>query len=162
MSERGAWETWPWPLSTSVQPEVLVARTGAVDVPLPQYQTEGAAGMDLHAALAGPLTLAPGCRAKIPTGIRMAIPYGYEGQIRGRSGLAFAGLVAAHVGTIDADYRGELAVLLFNLDDKPHVIGPLERIAQVVIAPVARARVTVVNVLDDTPRGDRGFGSTGR
>jgi dUTP pyrophosphatase len=135
-------------------------------LPLPAAQTSGSAGMDLLAALAedGPLTLAPRGRAAVPTGLMMAIPEGYEGQVRPRSGLAFKhGLTVVNApGTIDADYRGEVKVLLINLGEEPVTIRRGERIAQLVIAPVTRAELIAVEELDATARGAGGFGSTGR
>jgi dUTP pyrophosphatase len=148
-----------------VIPDLLlaVARVGPHAVPLPQYQTKGSAGMDLHAALAGPVTVPPRGRVKIPTGLALAIPDKFEGQVRPRSGLAArTGLTVLNApGTIDADYRGEVIVLLVNLGDAPVTIAPLERIAQLVIAPVARAELVEVADLDPTKRGAGGYGSTG-
>jgi dUTP pyrophosphatase len=144
---------------------IQVVRVGAVHVPLPRYQTQGAAGMDLHAALSEPVTLAPLGRARIPTGLVLAIPFHFEGQVRPRSGLAArSGVTVLNApGTIDSDYRGELQVLLVNLSDAPVTISPLERIAQLVIAPVARAELVVATVeLDYTTRGSGGYGSTGK
>lgn len=139
-------------------------RVGPVDVPLPRYQTTGAAGMDLHAAIAEPVTLAPLSRAQLPTGLAFAIPPQFEGQVRPRSGLAArSGVTVLNApGTIDCDYRGEVKVVLVNLSDAPVVLAPLERIAQLVIAPVARAELVVVPELDATARGSGGYGSTGR
>lgn len=135
-------------------------------LPLPRVQTDGSAGMDLVAALPEnePLTLAPRARAAIPTGLQLAIPSGYEGQVRPRSGLAMKhGLTIANApGTIDSDYRGEVKVLLINLGDVPVLIARGERIAQLVIAPVTVADLITVEKLDDTTRGTGGFGSTGR
>lgn len=135
---------------------------------LPRYQTGGAAGADLIANLDpadrdGGLTLAPGERRVIPTGLRVAIPDGYEGQVRARSGLARRlGLVVPNApGTIDSDYRGELGVLLMNAGREPAPIRHGDRIAQLVVAPVARATFALADALDDTPRGAAGFGSTG-
>ena len=130
---------------------------------LPAYATPGAAGMDAVAALAEPLTLAPGDRAAVPTGLAMAIPTGFEVQVRPRSGLAFKhGLTVANApGTIDSDYRGEVKVLLVNLGTEPVTIDRGMRIAQLVPAAVTLARLNVVDSLDDTVRGVGGFGSTG-
>src|SRR5215212_8842286 len=116
--------------------EVRVQRVGAVDVPLPRYQTSGAAGMDLHAAIPGPITLEPLARAKVPTGLSVAIPHGYEGQVRPRSGLAAKhGITVVNTpGTVDSDYRGEVAVVLVNLGSEPFTLSPLDRIAQIVFA----------------------------
>ena len=142
---------------------LAVTRVGPVEVPLPRYQTEGASGMDLHAALAAPIVLAPLARAKVPTGLSFAIPQGFEGQVRPRSGLAArSGVTVLNApGTIDADYRGEVLVMLVNLSDAPVTIAPLERIAQLVFAPIARAELCVLPTLDETARGSGGYGSTG-
>lgn len=138
-------------------------------VPLPAYETEGAAGADVRANLpAGTrelgLVLDPGARALVPTGLRIAVPPGHEVQVRPRSGLALRhGITLANApGTIDADYRGELGVLLINLGDLPHTVLHGDRIAQLVVAPVVRAAFEVADTLDDTARGTGGFGSTGR
>jgi len=131
--------------------------------PLPAYETPGSAGMDLRAMLdGGSETLAPGDRALIPTALRLAIPEGFEGQVRPRSGLALKkGLTVANApGTIDADYRGEVKVILINLGVEAVAISHGDRIAQLVIAPVARA-VWAEGSLDETARGAGGFGSTG-
>ena len=134
------------------------------DLPLPSYETDHAAGMDLRAALTEPVTLAPGERTLIPTGIRIALPEGYEAQIRPRSGLAIRqGISMVNTpGTIDADYRGEIGVILVNLGSAPFTIRRGERIAQMVIAPVLRAAFDLVETLDETDRGAGGFGSTGK
>jgi len=133
---------------------------------LPAYETPGSAGMDLRAALPDdePLTLAPGARAMVPTGLSFAIPLGYEVQIRPRSGLAAKhGLTCLNTpGTIDSDYRGEVKVILINLGDADFVIERGERIAQMVLAPVTQASWSEVASLDETARGAGGFGSTGR
>src|SRR5262249_6705872 len=133
---------------------------------LPAYETALAAGMDLRAAVAAdaPVTLAPGQRAMIPTGLAIALPAGYEAQVRPRSGLAAKhGVTCLNTpGTIDADYRGEVKVILINLGQEPFVIQRGERIAQMVIAPVTRGELQVVASLDETARGSGGFGSTGR
>lgn len=130
----------------------------------PRYATTGAAGLDLSAALDAPLTIAPGAHAMIPTGWAIAIPAGYEGQVRPRSGLAarHAVTVLNAPGTIDDDYRGECRVLLVNHGREPFVVEPGARIAQLVVAPVTRVAIQVVEHLDDTERGEGGFGSTGR
>ena len=143
--------------------EIDIARAGNVEAPVPRYQTEGAAGMDLHAALSAPVTLAPGDRALIPTGWAVAIPPGFEGQVRPRSGLALRhGVTVLNApGTVDADYRGELKVLLVNHGRDPFRIAAGDRVAQLVICPVARARLRTVEGLDPTPRGEGGYGSTG-
>lgn len=149
------------PLSIAV--EVLPHGEG---LPLPAAQTAHAAGLDLLAALpaAEPLVLAPGARAAVPTGLRMAIPPGFEGQVRPRSGLALKhGLTVANApGTIDADYRGEVKVILIHLGSEPVTLKRGERIAQLVIAPVTAAVLVAAGPLDETERGTGGFGSTGR
>jgi dUTP pyrophosphatase len=132
----------------------------------PRQQTAGAAGVDLLAALPpdAVLALAPGQRALVPTGLAMAIPMGYEGQVRPRSGLAAKhGVTVLNTpGTIDSDYRGELKVILINLGDAPFEIRRGERIAQLVIAPVSQVNFELRETLDATERGAGGFGSTGR
>jgi dUTP pyrophosphatase len=132
-------------------------------IELPQYMTPLAAGMDLAAALSEPLTLQPLERAAIPTGIAISIPEGYEGQVRPRSGLARRlGLTLLNSpGTIDPDYRGEIEVVLVNLGGEPATIRPGDRIAQLVVAPVARVAWRETEELDTTTRGGRGFGHTG-
>jgi dUTP pyrophosphatase len=137
---------------------------GAEDLPLPEYKTAGAAGMDLCAAVTCPVTLAPGERAAIPTGVHIALPDGYEAQVRPRSGLARdhgIGMVNSP-GTIDADYRGEVVVLLVNHGQEPFTVERGQRVAQMVVAPVARVRWDVVAELPETARGEGGFGHTGR
>ena len=135
------------------------------DLPLPTYQSEHAAGLDLLAAVSstGPVTIAPGARALVPTGLAIALPEGYEAQVRPRSGLAARdGLTILNSpGTIDADYRGEIQVLLVNLGSESVVVSRGMRIAQLVIAPVVRAHVVETASLDKTTRGGGGFGSTG-
>jgi dUTP pyrophosphatase len=134
-------------------------------LPLPSYQSADAAGLDLMAAVpeAAPLTLASGARALVPCGIAVALPRGFEGQVRPRSGLAIRhGVTVLNApGTIDADYRGEIMVPLVNLGTEPFVVTRGMRIAQLVVAPVARAAVVEAPVLDATVRGAGGFGSTG-
>jgi dUTP pyrophosphatase len=134
-----------------------------VGLPAPAYQTAGAAGLDLAAALAAPLVLAPGARALVPTGLAMAIAPGFEGQVRPRSGLAVKhGISVLNApGTIDCDYRGEVQVLLINHGEAPFTIARGDRIAQLVIAPVTRATITLAQTLPQTARGSGGFGSTG-
>ncbi|WP_026785132.1 dUTP diphosphatase [Pleomorphomonas koreensis] len=136
----------------------------AEGLPLPAYQSDGAAGLDLLAAVEAPLTLPPLGRALVPTGLALALPAGYEAQVRPRSGLAakHGVTVLNSPGTVDADYRGEVKVILVNLSDAPFSITRGERIAQMVIAPVSRARLFETDTLDDTARGAGGFGSTGR
>ena len=133
------------------------------DLPLPAYETEGAAGLDLRAAIAEGFSLAPGERALVPTGLSMQLPEGFEGQVRPRSGLAVKhGVTVLNApGTIDSDYRGEVKVPLINLGQEPFAIARGDRIAQMVIAPVTRAILTEVAGLDATARGAGGFGSTG-
>lgn len=135
----------------------------ARDLPPPTYMTEQAAGMDLRAAVEKDTTLAPGEFRRIPTGLRIAVPPGYEGQVRPRSGLAARhGVTLLNTpGTIDADYRGEVQVVLVNHGRAPFLIQRGDRIAQLLITPVARAHVEVVPALDDTARGEGGFGHTG-
>ncbi len=135
----------------------------AADLPLPAYATEHSAGLDLLAAVAEPFDLAPGERALVPAGIAIALPDGYEAQVRPRSGLALhhgIGVLNAP-GTIDADYRGEVAVILINFAAKPFRIERGTRIAQLVIAPVARAVWREVDELAGSARAEGGFGSTG-
>lgn len=133
------------------------------DLPLPAYQSEQAAGIDLMAAVTRPVTIAPGERAMIPTGLAIALPVGSEAQVRPRSGLAAKhGITVLNSpGTIDADYRGEIQVILVNLGQTPVTIERGTRIAQMVIAPVTQARWREVAELPATARGSGGFGSTG-
>ena len=134
------------------------------DAIVPRYQTADAAGMDLHAALDQPMQVAPGAVVSVPTGLAMAIPRGFEGQVRPRSGLAIKHAVTLinAPGTLDADFRGGVMVLLINHGREPFTIAHGDRIAQMVITPVVQAAVDVVNELPDTERGIGGFGSTGR
>jgi len=146
--------------------EVRITRLAhAKDLPLPEYQSALAAGFDLTAAVPAdtPLTVQPGTRALVPTGLAMALPEGFEAQVRPRSGLAMKhGLTVLNApGTIDADYRGEVQVLLVNLGTDPVSISRGMRIAQCVIATIARAVFSEVTALDETARGAGGFGSTG-
>ncbi len=136
---------------------------GTEDLPLPAYETAHAAGMDLRAAVGEPLTLEPGARALVPTGLHIALPPGTEAQVRPRSGLALRhGLSMVNTpGTIDADYRGEVRVLLINHGTSPYTVQRGERIGQLVVAPVLRATLEVVDTLDTTVRGAGGFGHTG-
>ena len=132
---------------------------------LPSYATDGSAGMDLTNVLDEPLTLKPLERAKVPCGLIMVLPPGYEGQVRPRSGLsAKHGVTLTNcVGTIDSDYRGEICCLMINLGNEPYTILPGERIAQLVIAPVVRADVEFISEIpEETKRGAGGFGSTGK
>lgn len=129
----------------------------------PRYATEGSAGCDLRAAVEGSVRLEPGDRLVVPTGVCIALPVGYEAQIRPRSGLAVRhGVTVLNApGTIDADYRGEIKVALVNLGQQPVELARGHRIAQMVVASVTQVRWTQVDVLDETSRGNRGFGSTG-
>lgn len=140
-----------------------VRRVGSIEVPLPAYQTSGAVGLDLCAAIAEPGVLQPGERRLLPTGLALAIPEGYEGQVRPRSGLAhrFGITIVNSPGTIDPDFRGELGVVLLNTGREPFVIEPLARIAQLVICPVLRVELELFTELPQTERGSGGYGSTG-
>jgi len=131
--------------------------------PLPQYATSQSAGMDLRANLDAPVTLQPLERRLIPTGLHIALPAGYEAQVRPRSGLALKkGITVLNSpGTVDADYRGEIGVVLINLSQEPFVVNDGERIAQMVIARYEQGELTEVDVLDETERGDGGYGHTG-
>ena len=137
----------------------------AQGLPLPAYETNGAAGMDLRAAVAedAPLVLKPGARFMVPTGLAFAVPAGFEAQVRPRSGLAAkAGVTCLNTpGTIDSDYRGEVKVILINLGQEDFTINRGDRIAQLVIAPVVQASWGLTTSLDETTRGAGGFGSTG-
>ncbi len=149
-----------------MKPQVSICRTRAGrGLPLPACESAGAAGMDLRAALAegADLVLAPGQRALVPAGIRIALPEGYEAQVRPRSGLALKhGVTCLNApGTIDADYRGEIGVILINHGAEPFTIRRGMRIAQLVVAPVARIAWREVAELDETARGAGGFGSSG-
>jgi dUTP pyrophosphatase len=143
----------------------VVQLAHAQGLPLPAYETSGAAGMDLRAAVPEdePLTLRPGARAAVPTGLRIAVPEGLEAQVRPRSGLALrAGITCLNSpGTVDSDYRGEVKVILANLGEEDFVIRRGDRIAQMVVCPVLQARWSPAESLDDTVRGHGGFGSTG-
>ncbi len=138
----------------------------AADLPLPSYQSELAAGLDLIAAVQAdaPVTIAPGQRAAIPTGLAIALPAGVEGQIRPRSGLALRhGVTVLNApGTVDADYRGEILVILANFGGEPFTVERGARIAQLVLAATMQAAICEVAILDETRRGTGGFGSTGR
>lgn len=133
------------------------------DLPLPAYATAGSAGLDLLAAVEAPVELAPGARALVPTGIAIALPEGYEAQVRPRSGLAARdGVTLLNApGTIDSDYRGELKAILINLGQAPFTVIRGSRIAQLVVAPVSRAAWQPVERLEESARGEGGFGSTG-
>lgn len=137
----------------------------AADLPLPAYQSTGAAGLDLMAAVPAdtPVTIAPGARAQVPTGVAIALPRGTEGQVRPRSGLAARhGISVLNTpGTIDSDYRGEIQAILVNLGTEPFLVTRGQRIAQLVIAPVIHAQLLETKKLEKTKRGAQGFGSTG-
>ncbi len=149
-----------------VEIRVIFDRGADQSLPLPSYETAGAAGADLRANLPdrATLTLSPGGRALVPTGLRLAIPQGYEVQLRPRSGLALKhGITLPNSpGTIDSDYRGPLGVIVMNAGDADFEIAHGDRIAQMVVAPVLQAQFTQVAVLDTSARGSGGFGSTGR
>jgi dUTP pyrophosphatase len=143
---------------------VAIARLPhAEGLPLPEYATAHAAGMDLHAAVDADMTLAPGAHALVPTGLSIALPEGFEAQVRPRSGLAakHAVTVLNTPGTIDADYRGEVKVILINLGQEPFIIERGMRIAQMIVAPYSRVQWTETDTLPETARGAGGFGSTG-
>ncbi len=149
-----------------MKPALRVKRLShAEDLPLPAYETAGAAGLDLRAAVpeSAPLTLAPGARLAVPTGLVLEVPEGFEGQVRPRSGLALNHGVTClnSPGTIDCDYRGEVKVILANLGAEPFIVTRGMRIAQLVIAPVATAQIVEVRELSESARGAGGFGSTG-
>lgn len=146
------------------QVEIAVTRLPHnTDLPLPAYETAQSAGMDLAAAIDAPISLAPGDRAMVPTGLAIALPAGFEAQVRPRSGLAAKnGVTVLNTpGTVDADYRGEVKVILVNLGQETFEIERGMRIAQMVIAPVTQARFAEVDSLTETARGAGGFGSTG-
>ncbi|WNG19806.1 dUTP diphosphatase [Cystobacter fuscus] len=151
-------------MTSPITVRVRRVRTHPEPLPLPRYETALAAGMDLRADIEGELTLGPLERAAIPTGLAMALPPGFEAQLRPRSGLALRhGLTLLNSpGTVDADYRGEVQVVLVNLSSHPFTVKRGERIAQLVVAPVSRASLVEWEVLDSTERGEGGFGSTGR
>ena len=143
---------------------IKISRTRKSSLPLPHYKSADAAGLDVVADLDQEIVLAQFARAAIPTGLCLEIPQGYEGQVRPRSGRAIdEGLTLINSpGTVDADYRGELKILVVNLGDRPINIRPGDRIAQLVIAPVIRARIVEVESLESSTRGEGGFGHTGR
>lgn len=145
-------------------PEIRVRVVRQTDNALPAYETPDSAGLDLRANLDEPVVLGPGRRALVPTGLRLEIPAGYEGQVRPRSGLALKqGITVLNSpGTIDADYRGDVGVILINLSDEEQHIEPGDRIAQLVFAPVTQARWEQVDELGESDRGSGGFGSTGK
>lgn len=147
------------------QIKVKVKKTaGGEDMPLPRYMTSGSAGMDLYAAVDGKEVLKPGEIRLIPTGLSIALPAGYEAQIRPRSGLALKhGISMVNTpGTIDADFRGEIGLIMINLGQEPFEINRGDRVAQMVINRITRAEFTEVEYLDETDRNDGGFGSTGK
>jgi dUTP pyrophosphatase len=151
-------------VSDSERVQVLITRVSdADDLPLPARATPGSAGFDLHAAVDEELSLGPGERALVPTGFAIAVPAGFEAQIRPRSGLALRhGIVLPNApGTIDSDYRGELRVILMNAGDEAFTIKRGDRIAQLVVAPVVVAAFAEVDALPDSERGSGGFGHTG-
>lgn len=144
--------------------EIKIRRkAGCEDLPWPEYMSEGASGLDLYAAVEEEVTLSPGEFRLIPTGIFIAVPRGYEAQVRPRSGLAIkSGIgVLNSPGTVDSDYRGEVGVILINLGKRPFVVKRGMRIAQLVVQGVARARLILVETLEETDRGEGGFGHTG-
>jgi len=151
-------------MTSPIVVRVRRVRTHPEPLPLPRYETALAAGMDLRADIEGELTLGPLERAAIPTGLALALPPGFEAQLRPRSGLALRhGLTLLNSpGTVDADYRGEVQVVLVNLSSHPFTVKRGERIAQLVVAPVSRVSLVEWEVLDSTERGEGGFGSTGR
>ena len=147
-----------------MRPTIAVVRLAhGADLPLPAYESAGAAGMDLRAAVDSPLVLAPGARAAVPTGLAMALPPGFEGQVRPRSGFALRdGVTTLNTpGTIDSDYRGEVKVILINHGAEAVSVRRGDRIAQLVVAPVTQSVWAEVKSLDETARGAGGFGSTG-
>jgi dUTP pyrophosphatase len=151
-------------MSETKMVKILVARLPHGEgLALPSYATEGAAGMDLLAAVTAPLTILPGGRTLVPTGLRIALPHGYELQVRPRSGLALKhGITMPNTpGTVDEDYRGELQVIMMNAGTEPFTVERGMRIAQAVIAPVTRATWSETDTLPDTTRDTGGFGSTG-
>ena len=149
-------------MSSSLKIDIEIL-DNASDLPIPKYQTEGASGMDLYAALSKPIVLRPLERTLIPTGLKISLPKNLEAQIRPRSGLAYTHGISIlnSPGTIDSDYRGEIKILLINLGQDKFVIEHSSRIAQLIIGPVIQAKLTVVLALNKTKRGQSGFGSTG-
>lgn len=144
--------------------DLLVKRfEGTEDLPMMEYMTEHAAGMDIYAAVSEPVVLAPGETKLIPTGMAIAVPVGYEAQVRPRSGLALKKSISVmnSPGTIDADYRGEVGIILTNFGTEPFTVNRGERVAQMVVAPVVQAKPKLVEELPETERGAGGFGSTG-
>ena len=143
---------------------IITRLSGSEDLPLPRYMTDHAAGMDIVAAVTEPIVIAPGKRALIPTGIAIALPDGYEAQIRPRSGLALRnGVTLVNTpGTVDADYRGEIQIIIINHGTESFVVCRGDRIAQMVVAPVSRAEWDLQRELPGTARGSGGFGHTGQ
>ena len=150
-------------MSSSLKIDIEIL-DNASDLPIPKYQTEGAAGMDLYAALSKSIVLRPLERTIIPTGLKISLPKNLEAQIRPRSGLAYTHGISIlnSPGTIDSDYRGEIKILLINLGQDKFVVEHSSRIAELVIAPIIQAKLKVVLALNKTKRGHRGFGSTGQ
>jgi dUTP pyrophosphatase len=148
---------------TTIVDVPVVTLASADGLPLPAYATPGAAGLDLAAAVTEPVVIPPGHRAVVPTGLAVALPAGFEAQVRPRSGLAArAGVTVLNApGTIDSDYRGEIQVILINFGEAPFTVSRGERIAQLVVAPVARLAWRAADRLPETARGAGGFGSTG-
>ncbi len=151
-------------MTNRIPVDVTRIRAGFDDIPLPEYQTVGSAGLDLPAAVDDPVTLAPGQRALVPTGLAIALPIGYEAQVRPRSGLAVKHGVTVlnSPGTIDSDYRGEVRIALINHGAEPFTIARGERIAQLIVAPVTQIQWRECESLDETERNAGGFGHTGR
>ncbi|RYZ37271.1 MAG: dUTP diphosphatase [Myxococcaceae bacterium] len=151
-------------MASTLTVSVRRVRSHPEPLPLPRYETEQAAGMDLRADIDGERVLQPLERMAVPTGLAFALPPGFEGQVRPRSGLALRHGVTClnSPGTLDADYRGEVQVLLINLSNAPFTLRRGDRVAQLVVAPVTLASLQEVDVLEGTSRGDGGFGSTGR
>ncbi|HEX8821557.1 MAG TPA: dUTP diphosphatase [Archangium sp.] len=151
-------------MASSIAVRVRRVRAHPEPLPLPRYESELAAGLDVRADIDGELTVGPLARVAVPTGLALALPPGYEAQLRPRSGLALRhGITLLNSpGTVDADYRGEVQVVLINLSHEPFTLRRGERIAQLVVAPVSHAALVELEVLDATERGEGGFGSTGR
>lgn len=150
-------------LNTAMANTVNVKIVNKGKQPLPAYSTPSAAGMDVRANLDSPMTIAPGARTLVPTGLYVELPEGYEMQLRPRSGLALKNGITLlnSPGTIDADYRGEIGVIMINLSEVPFTVHPGERICQAVVAPVTQVRWESAESLADSDRGDGGFGHTG-
>jgi dUTP pyrophosphatase len=142
--------------------EIKRIKSGFEDVPLPKYQTDGSVGMDICAAVDKPIVIEPKHACNVQTNVAIAVPKGYECQVRGRSGLAFKNNVFAFLGTIDSDYRGEIGVLLENRGIENFIVNRGDRIAQLIIAPIEKVNLAEVEELDVTERNTNGFGSTGK